>query len=149
MAEASGQVRTQGARPPRLASISSEYAPGVAPRVQAEQDVTVLPAVINLSIYQGDDFFLDMLVTDANNNPVNLSQALPMSQIRPAPDDDMILANLDVEVDATTTNLLHLHLFAADSAQLPATAAWDIQLSVPSITTIAYGTVTVTLQVTQ
>jgi hypothetical protein len=105
--------------------------------------------VINLTIYQGDDFWLDMLVTDQNNAAVDCSQSAPMSQIRPAPDDPNIIANLDVEVDATTHNLLHLHLLSSDSNQLPVLAAWDVQLSVPSITTLAYGTVTVVLQVTE
>jgi hypothetical protein len=141
------QVRTVGARPPRLAPASDAPSGRVIP--QPEQDITVLPAVINLYIYQGDDFYLDMLVTDQNGAAVDCSQSSPMSQVRLFPDDPDILANLSVVVDSTTINLLHLHLLAADSSLLPASAAWDIQLTVPNVTTLAYGSVTVTMQVTQ
>jgi hypothetical protein len=141
------QVRLRGARPPRLAA-----APAVPPVQFASapvQEVVVLPTPINLTFYQGDDFYLDLTVTDPNNNPVDCTNAQPISQIRPAPDDPNTLANLTVTVDATTHNLLHLHVAAADSAMLPLNSAWDIQLSSPSITTIAAGTVTCNPQVTQ
>jgi hypothetical protein len=145
--EMTAQVRTRGARPPRLSA-----APAVPPVqfVSAPvQEVVVLPTPINLTFYQGDDFYLDLTVTDPNNNPINCTNAQPTSQIRPAPDDPNVLANILVTVDATTTNLLHLHVAAADSSLLPQNAAWDIQLSSPSITTIAAGTVTCNPQVTQ
>jgi hypothetical protein len=150
-AEGASQVRTVGARPPRLSPLAR--VPEIQPRAVAEQDVVVLPAVVNLSIYEGDDFWMDIVITDTNNNPVDLTGTFPTSQIRPAPDDETILANFDVSVDVpsggTTVNLIHLHLNADDSNLLPASAAWDVQLTTPNITTIAGGTVTVTPQVTQ
>jgi hypothetical protein len=144
--ETTSQVRLRGARPPRLSVASA-----VQPRdsTQPVQEVVVLPAEINLTFYQGDDFFLDMTVTDPLNNPINCTNAQPTSQIRPAPEDPNVLANITVTVDATTTNLLHLHVASADSTYLPLNSAWDIQLSSPSITTIAAGTVTCNPQVTQ
>jgi hypothetical protein len=146
-ATVTSQVRTQGARPERLAPVAN--LPGVQPRATAEQDVIVLPAVVNLSIYEGDDFWMDITIKDSTGAAVDVSQALPMSQIRPAPDDDTILANLGVTVDGTTVGLIHLHLLSSDSTLLPSSAAWDIQLTVPWIVTIAGGSVTVTPQVTQ
>jgi hypothetical protein len=145
--EMMAQVRTRGTRPPRLSAAPA--APPVQFASAPVQEVVVLPTPINLTFYQGDDFYLDLTVTDPNNNPVDCTNAAPMSQIRPAPDDPNTLAVLTVTVDATTHNLLHLHVAAADSAYLPQHAAWDIQLSSPSITTIAAGTVTCNPQVTQ
>jgi hypothetical protein len=143
--ERTGQVRTQGARPPRLAAVpSAEEVAAYA----ATQVVTVLPSEVDLNIYQGDDFYLDVAVTDSDSNPINLTNTAPMSQIRTTPDGPAILASFNITIDTTTTNLMHLHLAAADSNNLPAECAWDLQLSAPSVTTIAAGSVTVTLQVT-
>jgi hypothetical protein len=139
------QVRTRGARPPRLAPVPS--ADEVA-AYAATQVVTVLPAEVDLNIYQGDDFYLDVAVTDAASNPINVTNMAPMSQIRATPDGPAILASFNITVDATTTNLIHLHLASVDSNGLPPTCAWDLQLSQPDVTTIAAGSVTVTLQVT-
>ena len=140
------QVRTQGGLPPRLSPPPSVAAQG---STQAPQTVIALPAVVNLQIYEGDDLYIDMQVNDSTGAAINLTGTAPMSQIRPAPNDPNILANITVLIDGTVTGLLHLHLNASDSNDLPASCAWDIQLSSPSITTIAAGTVTVTPQVTQ
>jgi hypothetical protein len=149
MTEAVGQVRTQGARPARLTPVPSSGEIGVQDSTQPVQEVVVLPAEINLTFYQGDDFFLDLTVTDPTDAPVDCTNASPMSQIRSAPDSQVIFAEISVTVDATTTNLLHLQVAAGDSALLPLNSVWDIQLSTPSITTIAAGTVTCIQQVTQ
>jgi hypothetical protein len=139
------QTRTRGARPERLSAVP--YVDVVQPI--AAQTITVLPTTINLNIYQGDDFFLDVTVMDANNNPVVCTNSQPLSQIRLSPNDLTILANLAITVDATTTNLLHLHLLAADSNLLPLVTAWDLQLSSPNVLTIAAGVVNCTPQVTE
>jgi hypothetical protein len=114
----------------------------------ATQIVTVLPAEVDLNIYQGDDFYLDVAVTDSASNPIDVTNMAPMSQIRTTPDGPAILASFNITVDATNKNIMHLHLAATDSNNLPPACAWDLQLSQPSVTTIAAGTVTVTLQVT-
>lgn len=145
--EVGSQMRTVGARPPRLAPASSPVAPRDS--TQSAQNVVALPAEINLTFYQGDDFFLDLTVTDPTDAPVDCTNATPLSQIRPTPDDPQVLANITVTVDATTTNLLHLQVASVDSSLLPLNSVWDIQLSTPSITTIAAGTVTCIPQVTQ
>lgn len=144
MSEAEGgQVRSRGARPARLSPVPEQVQP-----FAGVQEVVVLPTTINLTFYEGDDFYLDMTVTDSTG-PIDLTNSQPMSQIRITPDDDNILASFDIVIDGTTQGLLHLHLNALDSNGLPAHCAWDIQLSNPAITTIAAGTVTVKPQVTQ
>jgi hypothetical protein len=145
--EAAKQTRTVGGRPPRLVPVDDDTLRAI--QYAATQVVTVLPLTVNLNIYQGDDFYLDVLVTDADSNPINVTNMSPMSQIRTVPDGPSILASFTCTVDATTTNLIHLHLAATDSNSLPANCVWDLQLSQPDVTTVAAGTVNVTLQVTQ
>lgn len=140
------QVKTRGARPPRLAAVPKDVGVTAAAPVQV---ITVQPTTIDLVIYQGDDFYLDVYVTDSNSNPINITAMVPMSQIRSAPDAPTILASFNIAIDGTTTNLMHLHLASTDANGLPAECAWDLQLSQPSVTTIIAGTVTVTPQVTQ
>jgi hypothetical protein len=148
MTEVIGQVRTKGERPARLAPVPSSEAQ-LRDYTQPIQTVTVLPAEINLNIYQGDDFFLDLTVTDQNNNPLDVTNSSVMSQIRASFNSPNLLANIGIIIDGTTTGLIHMHLAATDSNNLPQNCVWDIQLSSPSIQTIAAGTVTVTPQVTQ
>jgi hypothetical protein len=147
------QVRAVGARPGRLPSVEVKPSPsGVTVTAASVQNVTVLPMTVNLFIYQGDDFYLDLLVNDSAGNPIDITNMQPLSQIRAVPNGPLVFAELLTTVDATETNLLHLQLQAADSAglpALPATCAWDVQLSSPDIVTLAFGTVNVTPQVTQ
>lgn len=143
------QTRTRGARPPRLVAVPEVVAQSSVVNALSVQTVTVLPSTVNLVIYQGDDFYLDVSVTDSASNPVNVTSMSPMSQIRTSPNAPAILASINAVVDATVTNLIHLHLNAIDSNSLPVNCAWDLQLSQPSVTTIAAGTVSVTPQVTQ
>lgn len=147
MNEAAKQTRTVGGRPARLTPVPDEAE--VVPMAGSAQVITVLPTEVDLNIYQGDDFYLDMTVVDINSQPVNVTNMQPTSQIRNTPDGPAILATLSCTVDATTTNLIHIHLASSDSTNLPPTCAWDIQLGSPSVITLAAGAVNVTPQVTQ
>src|SRR5262245_6289481 len=78
-----------------------------------------MPANVNLSVYQGDDFFLTVTVDDSVT-PIDLTLYTPKSQIRPTPGDANLLATFDVTVlDATH---LQLHLTSAESTKLPTVA---------------------------
>lgn len=143
------QMKTRGGRPPRLVPVT-EQMPEVDPRYSSViQTLTVLPATINLVIYQGDDFFFDMQVVDQNSNLIDLTNSQPMSQIRLTPDGPTVLASFVVTIDTGVLGLLHFHLPALQSNLLPLTSAWDVQLSNPNITTLAAGSVTCEPQVTQ
>ena|SRR5215469_15607158 len=155
MSEPARQVRAVGVKPARLATVpkDEEVPPVAAPRdvtiSGSVQTVTVRPQTVNLEIYEGDDFFIDIYVVDQNQNPVDCTNMSALSQIRATPDGPAILASFNIQVDATTTNILHLHLAALDSNGLPPTCAWDIQFSTPNVVTIAAGSVSVQLQVTE
>src|SRR5215472_3313565 len=103
---------------------------------QAPQVVTALPATVDLAIYQGDDLYLDVTVTGADGNPADVSSTAPMSQIRVRPTDVEVTATFTVAVDGTDPSLIHLHLPASESDNVPLNAVWDLQLSVPDVTTI-------------
>jgi hypothetical protein len=129
--------------------VSLSLAPGllVSPAPTPEQ-IGDLPIVVNLGLYQGDDFFLDLTVTDSSNNPINLSSYTPEAQIRGSP-GAMVMAAFTATVDATTTNLIHLHLPHLQSMLLQRNAVWDCQItdSVGTVTTLVSGKVTTTLEV--
>jgi len=150
MSEAvTGQVRTVGERPARLTPVTDVADVLATPYASGPQTVTVTPQEVDLNLYQGDDFYLDVQVTDLNSNPINVTGSAPLSQIRATPQSPATIASFTITIDGTTTGLLHLHLAASDANNLPPEAVWDLQLSSPSVTTIAAGKVTVTPQVSQ
>ena len=119
----------------------------LAAEQQATQTVGALPLPVNLLLYEGDDFFLDLTVTDSLGAAVDMTGATPTAQIRDVPDSPTLLATFTC---TTTTNVIHLHLPAAEAAKLSAPAAvWDCQIATPNILTLVAGTVTVTPQVTE
>jgi hypothetical protein len=127
---------------------STQQLAAVAPlAASAPQTVTALPEVVNLEFYQGDDFYLDVTVNDGSGSPAVLTGSSPRAEIHAAPGDPVPLATFTITIDAAP-GLLHLHLPAAESADVPATAVWDLQLSAPDVTTLAAGTVACTQQVT-
>jgi hypothetical protein len=108
--------------------------------------VSALPQVVNLILVQGDDFYLDLVVTNADGSAADLSTATASAQIRKSATDPTIAAAFTASI---TTNVVHLHLPHAASAPLSSSAVWDCQITTPDITTIAAGTVTVELEVTR
>lgn len=106
-----------------------------------------LPAKQDLDLYQGDDFYLDVTVKNQDGTPADLSGAVSTAQVRTVPEDPTILASF---VTSITTNVIHLHLLAADAAGLiPGPAFWDLQVAMPDITTLIAGKVTIHAEVTR
>jgi len=105
------------------------------------------PASIDLQVYQGDDFFLEIDVDDSVV-PIDLTNYIAKAEIRSAPGGSL-LATFDPTVVDPTTILLHLT--AVQSVKLTKTSSWDVQVTDPAgvVTTLAYGHVTVILEVTQ
>lgn len=121
----------------------------LGPQQQATGPTTITagPQVVNLVLYQGDDFYLDLTVTDSLDQPVDLTDATATAQIRASagaadPPEATFTAT-------TETNVIRLHLPANESAKLHGSAVWDCQIATPDITTLVAGTVAVTQQVTE
>jgi hypothetical protein len=107
------------------------------------------PANVDLLVYQGDDFFLDVTVVDvATGHPYPLDGYTAASQIRATPPSAEVLADLVPVIDG---NVIHLHLVSGESARLVTRCAWDVQITNPDgfITTLVYGLVSVTAEVTR
>lgn len=121
-----------------------------ADTASACQLIEQLPACVNLSIYEGDDFYLDLAVTDQDAAPVDVTGAIISGQIRPSAESDIVSAEFTGTVDGTDPSLIHLHLPSASNVNMPSSAVWDCEIDLGgSITTLAAGTVTVKQEVTR
>jgi hypothetical protein len=124
--------------------------PAVLPAAGPPVTVGELPQEVDLVLYRGDDFYLTVTVTAAAGGPFDLTGYVPTAQIRETPDDaDPPLAAFTATVAA---NVITLHLTHTAAAALTVDpAVWDVQIADPlgGITTLARGSVTVTLDVTR
>ncbi len=131
---------------PRLAELRADIRAEREARTTATV-VGVLPARVDLVIYQGDDFFLNVTVDDSVT-PIDLTGYIPQAEIRTAPGATTVTATFDATIADSTT--VALHLPNDQSMLLTGNAAWDVQITdlAGVVTTLAYGTVTLTKQVT-
>ena|SRR3982751_4656398 len=114
------------------------------------QTIEVLPQVVHISFYQGDDFLLDVAVTDPDaGTPIDVSAMTPKAQIRSSPSDATVLAEFAIDATDAATGLLHLSLASTVTTNLPDGGMWDLQLATPKVSTIAAGNVSCTRQVTR
>lgn len=106
-----------------------------------------LPPRVDLALYQGDDFFLRITI-DVSASPVDLTTYTPKAEIRATPGSDVVLASFTCVV--VNPVVLELHLTSAQSTDLPATCAWDVQITDTAavVTTLVYGSVAVMKEVT-
>lgn len=122
-----------------------------APELQAAGPISALPLSQDLALYAGDDFYLDLTVTNPDSTNADLTGATPKSEIRVTAADTTAIATFIATVDAVNKNVIHLHLSHTSSAGLPAAAVWDCQITDAggNITTLVAGKVTVTAEVTR
>lgn len=114
----------------------------------ARQTIDATPLAVDLLVYQGDDLYLDVSVMDSAGNPMDLTGYTPKAQVRSTPPDTTVLCEFGCTV---ASNLIHLHLLAADAANLVAAASWDVQITSAAgvVRTLVYGAVKPTLEVTR
>lgn len=111
--------------------------------------ISTLPVTVNLKLYQGDDFKLDLTVTDPDGTPADLAGMTAAAVIRltvgaPDPPEATFTATIDPGGD-----IVHLHLPHTEASKLaPGVCYWDCQISATETYTLAAGKVTVTGQVT-
>jgi hypothetical protein len=112
-------------------------------------DVVAQPLTVNLDVYQGDDFYLDLTVTDSVGNPVNMAGWVAAAVVRAAP-GTRIVATFTCNVDTVNTNVLHLLLPHSEAMNLQRKGVWDCQVTQLSgtILTLVAGSVSAGLQVT-
>jgi hypothetical protein len=110
--------------------------------------VGTLPAVVNLILYQGDDFYLHVNV-NPGTPPVDLTSYTAKAEIRSTPGASTVIATFTATIVDSDTVGLHLPAAQADLVSVP--AFWDVQVTdvLGAVTTLAYGTVTPTKDVTK
>jgi hypothetical protein len=114
--------------------------------------ISLLPALLNLSLYAGDSVSLSFAFSDLNGVPVNMSGTWS-AQVRSAPGAaDPPLEVFTVDVTQAASGIITASLSAAQTAAMPiATAlAWDIQqVSGIGTRTTHRGSLTLTEDVTR
>jgi hypothetical protein len=107
--------------------------------------LAALPTFAPLVFWAGDDYSFTVQVTNFDGTPTDMSGRAPHGQIRVSSEDQTVLATFTITVSA---GLLACHLAAADSAALPPSAVYDVQLTGP-VRTVAAGAVSATREVTR
>jgi hypothetical protein len=108
--------------------------------------VKARPDQVNLCLYAGDDFYLDLTVVNPDGTAPDLSGLVAMAEVRENTDaGEPVLATFTASIAA---NVVSLWMKGADTAVLPAAAVWDCQLTGTGTWTVAAGTVLTSSQVT-
>ena len=109
----------------------------------------MIPGRLPLVLYRGDTsrWQFRLWLDTAKTQPADLTGASAASQIRDRPGGALIAALTCV---ITLPNLIDATLAAADSAKLPSSAVWDMQITYASgdIATVLAGPVNTTSDVT-
>lgn len=107
------------------------------------------PGTYPLQIYRGDSYRWQFTCYDdaAQTLPSDLTGVTVASQVRDKPGGSLICS---LACTVTMPNVINTYLAPADSASLPNSAAWDLQLTYASgdVTTLLAGPVNVTADVT-
>lgn len=109
--------------------------------------IDALPMPVDLLLYRGDDFFLDIDCSGPEGEPADLDGYSAAAQVRRQPDDADVMAEFECWVEDSTVGLHLPHLEA--QKLVPGASAWDCQLSGPVVLTLVYGRVVTTPDVTR
>lgn len=110
------------------------------------QTIDALPLVVNLLLYAGDDFYLDLTVTNPDGTDADLEGMAARAQIRARAGSPDVMAAFDAELEG---NVIRLHLTSDASRGLSGKGVWDCQLYDGDTATLASGRVTFTAAVSQ
>lgn len=127
---------------PRLSVVRKEAQERAA---RAATTVGKLPTQVNLTMYQGDSFYLRITLTGSN---IDITGYTAKADIKSSPGSGSVIASFAATVSAPTQ--IDLALSAAQSVLVPSAASWDVQItdSAGVVTTLAYGSITSMRQVT-
>ncbi len=113
--------------------------------------VGALPAGVNLVLYAGDDFWVNVHVLSSTGTPVDLTPFTPKSQIRTSARAAAVLAEFEITQPVGDPSTLKLYLPGSISKVLPASCVWDVQITDDAdiVMTLASGALEVTPEVTR
>ncbi len=107
------------------------------------------PGRMPLSLYRGDTYRwqFKLWLDTARTLPADLDGATALAQIRDKAGGTLIVS---LACSITTPNFVNMVLSAADSARLPSSGAWDLQVTYASgdVATVLGGPVNTTADVT-
>jgi hypothetical protein len=111
--------------------------------------ITELPVMVNLVLYAGDDFAMQVEVFDAAGDPADLTGAVAEAQIRLAPDSPNV-AGVFTPLVQEAAGIVVLDLAGDVSAGLGRISAYDCEIRLGGrTTTLIAGTITMTPQITR
>jgi hypothetical protein len=111
--------------------------------------ITELPVMVNLVLYGGDDFAMQVEVFDANGDPADLTGAVAAAQIRATPEAPNVAGEFTPLVQEAA-GIVVLDLAGEVSAGLPRVSVYDAEVVAGGrTTTLIAGTITMTAQVTR
>lgn len=110
--------------------------------------VGALPASVDLIVYGGDDFWVNLRVFSSTGAPVDLTPYTSKAEVR-ATSRGSVLGEFDITMPDVHT--LKLHLDGDVSRTLPAACVWDVQITDANdyVMTLASGVLQVTPEVTR
>jgi hypothetical protein len=108
------------------------------------QNIDALPLTVNLALYAGDDFYLDLTVTNPDGSEADLEGMAARAQIRARAGNPDVMAAFDAEIEG---NVIRLHLTSTATQGLSGKGVWDCQLTDGTVATLAAGRVTFTAAV--
>jgi len=108
--------------------------------------VALLPQVVDLDLYAGDDSSFTLAVKNADGSPANLVGATVLSQIRQTPQTAAVAATFTTSISG---NVITLGLAHTAAAGLGGSYVWDCQVTYASgqVQTIAAGQCRITAEV--
>jgi hypothetical protein len=120
---------------------------GLARDEDERQQAGALPAAVDLLLYEGDSFSMTLVLSRPDGEPFEMTGASAQSQIRETFDAPSA-RDFQTGIEG---NVIALHLASAESTGLPERAVWDVQVGWDdgTVTTVAFGNVTVQPEVTR
>lgn len=88
-----------------------------------------LPADMPLTLYRGDTRIWEQTFTTSDGEPIDLTGHDIAAQVRTSRDSSDVLTSFDVELTRAAEGVIRLTLTSVQTAALPATAYWDLQLT--------------------
>lgn len=108
------------------------------------------PTTTDLVVYRGDSGSLRIAVTDAEGEPLDVTQAVWDCDVRAKADDEKPLTSLTVELDPDDTSAVIVRLSSAQSALLTTTCVWDLQMTLGGeVVTLVTGAIKLTKDVSR
>lgn len=111
--------------------------------------ITVKPAALDLNLYAGDGFAIQMVFTDKDTGEPFPLPGTWAAQVRASPSASEVITSFNIGTDEATGGKLMLSLSGAQVDLIPSGAYWDLQQTDGDPRTWHAGRIYVTKDVTR